>query len=808
MTTFLHGKLAIKIIAARNVEGKAVRDRSMFSTMERLLSASLDGVDPYCSVRLAYNNVVQTPVVYNDPNPYWNTSVEIDVAHEVENLEFRVKAAKRKGPLSIISKVMRLSMLCIPATEIVEKKLIEGWLPLSSYTADDDDDEETDEVEEREQYGELLIEVCYQPISEIGPAIEEVGLQKSYYQIREGCDVVLYQNADVPPGTLPEIPFHPEYQYGRCWLDISKALMESTAFIYISGWSVWTEVVLVRTEGEEYFGMTLGEILKQKAEEGIVVCILVWDELASTMFSAGLMGTHDEDLVKYFADSKVSCRKVSRKNDAEGPFADLNDSIMFTHHQKTVVTTRVDPDSGKHRVEAWLGGLDLTDGRYDTPEHSLFRTLQGVHAPPDFWQACAAEVGAASGPREPWHDIHTKVRGAVAWDVVENFTGRWYRQAEDHVDDMHSMLDDDFVIDDDEDEIQDGSWNVQLLRSINQCSAILDTERSGLTVRQSALVDRSIHVGYVHAIRRAKSFIYIENQYFLGSSHMWSHDSGQRGGFANHLVAIELAEKICAKIRANERFAVYVVVPMFPEGAPDSGAVQEILSHQKNTVSMITSRIAATIRETESDTSVSDWFNMFCLVNRESPEGGQGNGGEGEKEQLLSATRRFMVYVHSKFMLVDDTVTIIGSANINSRSMDGSRDSEIATMSWQPEHVASGSTAYGEDLGVEAELPKGDVAAFRCGLWSAILGGYFDEMEDPASLECVAKVREMAQENWENFAMETDEPADMPHGHLAYYPYHYDPVSGEAMASTEHFPDFPTAPVGGTCSVIPNMLTG
>ena len=35
---------------------------------------------------------------------------------------------------------------------------------------------------------------------------------------------------------------------------------------------------------------------------------------------------------------------------------------------------------------------------------------------------------------------------------------------------------------------------------------------------------------------------------------------------ANNLIPMELALKIASKIRANERFAVYIVVPMQPEG--------------------------------------------------------------------------------------------------------------------------------------------------------------------------------------------------------------------------------------------------
>ena len=35
------------------------------------------------------------------------------------------------------------------------------------------------------------------------------------------------------------------------------------------------------------------------------------------------------------------------------------------------------------------------------------------------------------------------------------------------------------------------------------------------------------------------------------------------------------------------------------------------------------------------------------------------------------------IYVHSKLMIVDDDVVVMGSANINDRSMRGSRDSEV-----------------------------------------------------------------------------------------------------------------------------------
>lgn len=49
--------------------------------------------------------------------------------------------------------------------------------------------------------------------------------------------------------------------------------------------------------------------------------------------------------------------------------------------------------------------------------------------------------------------------------------------------------------------------------------------------------------------------------------------------------------------------------------------------------------------------------------------------------------QRFMIYVHAKGMIVDDEYVILGSANINQRSMAGSRDTEIAMGAYQPHYT-------------------------------------------------------------------------------------------------------------------------
>ena len=46
----------------------------------------------------------------------------------------------------------------------------------------------------------------------------------------------------------------------------------------------------------------------------------------------------------------------------------------YTHHQKSVICD-AEAASGGRRLMAFVGGLDLTGGRWDTPDHPLFSTL-------------------------------------------------------------------------------------------------------------------------------------------------------------------------------------------------------------------------------------------------------------------------------------------------------------------------------------------------------------------------------------------------------------------------------------------------
>ncbi len=116
------------------------------------------------------------------------------------------------------------------------------------------------------------------------------------------------------------------------------------------------------------------------------------------------------------------------------------------------------PYGGLRRLMAFVGGLDLTGGRWDTPgmrekpnviaflivffakkivraliailtftDHELFKTLLNEHYG-DFRNSNAPTVPPEQGPREPWRDIHSRVEGPVAHDVFLNFYERWSKQ--------------------------------------------------------------------------------------------------------------------------------------------------------------------------------------------------------------------------------------------------------------------------------------------------------------------------------------------------------------------------------------------
>lgn len=147
---------------------------------------------------------------------------------------------------------------------------------------------------------------------------------------------------------------------------------------------------------------------------------------------------------------------------------------------------------------------------------------------------------------------------------------------------------------------------------------------------------------------------------------------------------------------------------------------------------------------------------------------------------------------------VDDEYIIIGSANINQRSMDGGRDSEIAMGAYQPNHL----------LSTNQMRPIGHVFRFRISLWLEHLRITTNTFQCPESEECIRMVNAKADELWGLYAaQEYPRDHDLP-GHLLSYPISIS-SSGEVtnLAGTEFFPDTNAKVLGEKSNYLPPILT-
>ncbi|XWS11804.1 hypothetical protein CRYUN_Cryun37aG0032200 [Craigia yunnanensis] len=778
--------------------------RKLMANVEETIGIGKGVPKIYATIDLERARVGRTITLEKEiSNPRWYESFHIYCAHSASNVVFTVKDDNPIGATLI-------GRAYIPVEDLLTGKEVDRWAELL------DEDKKPLESGAKIHVKLQYFDVTRDPNWDRGIISRKFpGVPYTFYPQRQGCRVSLYQDAHIPDGFVPKIPLAggKYFEPHRCWEDIFDAITNAKHLIYITGWSVYTEISLVRDSRRPKPGgdITLGDLLKKKASEGVRVNMLVWDDRTSVdlLKKDGLMATHDEETENFFKDTDVNCVLCPRNPDDGGSFVqDLQISTMFTHHQKIIVVDAAMPNANtqKRRIVSFVGGIDLCDGRYDTPFHSLFRTLDTAHHD-DFHQPNFTDASITKGgPREPWHDIHSRLEGPIAWDVLFNFEQRWRRQGGKDVLVQLRELEDIIIppspvtFPDDHE-----TWNVQLFRSIDGGAAFgfpetpEDAARAGLVSGKDNIIDRSIQDAYINAIRRAKNYIYIENQYFLGSSFGWSPDDIKPEDInALHLIPKELSLKIVSKIEAGERFTVYVVVPMWPEGIPESASVQAILDWQKRTLDMMYRDVIQALRAKGIEEDPRNYLTFFCLGNREVKKSGEYEPSEKPEPDTDYAraqeARRFMIYVHAKMMIVDDEYIIIGSANINQRSMDGARDSEIAMGAYQPYHLSVRQPA------------RGQVHGFRLALWYEHLGMLDDTFLSPESEECIRKVNQIADKYWDLYSSESLD-RDLP-GHLLRYPIG---VSSEGTVTElpgfEFFPDTKARVLGAKSDYLPPILT-
>lgn len=268
-----------------------------------------------------------------------------------------------------------------------------------------------------------------------------------------------------------------------------------------------------------------------------------------------------------------------------------------------------------------------------------------------------------STPRMPWHDIASAVHGKAARDVARHFIQRW--NFTKIMKPKYRSLSYPFLLPKSQMTAHElryqvpGAVNakVQLLRSAADWSA-------GIKYHEE-----SIHAAYVNVIENSKHYIYIENQFFISCAD---------DKVVFNKVGDAIARRILKAHRENRRYRVYVVIPLLPgfEGDISTGggnALQAIMHFNYRTMCRGEDSILGQLKAELGN----QWINYISFCGLRTHAELEGN--------LVTE----LIYVHSKLLIADDNTVIIGSANINDRSMLGKRDSEMAVIVQDTETVPS-----------------------------------------------------------------------------------------------------------------------
>ncbi len=609
--------------------------------------------------------------------------------------------------------------------------------------------------------------------------------------------------------------------------DIRAAIDAAEHFVFIVDWSFHPRMTLRRSQVIE---PSIGDTLLRKAgaNRDMLIAIMPW--LHSEYLFGSVMPTNDR------ANNAGPKTLVEMNGGRELPpnllyqLAANGRTGAWSHHQKFVVLDApATVDNREARVvKVFYGGLDLTRGRFDWPEHPLWNP-NSVSFSNDWYNG---EFGHdLQMMREPWHDIHAQLVGPSAWDFAFEFVGRWasLRRSPNvpyqKIADLYTrgpVLRPDQVS---RVQVQvpglAAGFRAQVLRSLassawKQPEGVSELDpgllKSSLEWSPvNATCERSIQDAYVTMIQAAERFVYIESQYLISSGDYWSDTVyGKRRSSVANTVAYMLVQRIIQKIQTNAQFHVYIVLPMYPEGNPQETGTYSVRYLQWCTIEYMIKAVAAACEgyNEQNDGAELDWtsyLSFFCLANWSNVFPGpehvpQQQPGRPDWSQLLvygpevrsrkdklSLARRYMIYVHSKMMIVDDNMAIIGSANLNQRSLDGNRDSEIAVALWTD----------------DTARPNQTIGDFRRRIWTEHLGDawmrewVFTQANgnlEPNDPHCVQAVGGAAQHNFV-YLMRGERTPDQ--GHLIRWPVLlrngqlvFDPAL-TAQVPNDCIPDYP-----------------
>uniref|UniRef100_A0A8C5X4I3 Phospholipase n=1 Tax=Malurus cyaneus samueli TaxID=2593467 RepID=A0A8C5X4I3_9PASS len=293
-------------------------------------------------------------------------------------------------------------------------------------------------------------------------------------------------------------------------------------------------------------------------------------------------------------------------------------------------------------------------------------------------------------PRMPWHDISSVVHGRAARDIARHFIQRW--NFTKIMKPKYRSLSYPFLLPKSQQTANELKYQVpeavpatvQVIRSAADWSA-------GIKYHEE-----SIHKAYISVIENSQHYIYIENQFFISCADdkvVWNK------------IGDAIAQRILKAHRENKRFRVYVVIPLLPgfEGDISTGggnALQAIMHFNYRTMCRGENSILGQLKAEGKN----KWINYISFC------------GLRTYAELEGKLVTELIYVHSKLLIADDNTVIIGSANINDRSMLGKRDSEMAIIVQDTDTVPSVMDGHDYSAGRFAQSLR-----LRC--FRVVLGG-------------------------------------------------------------------------------------
>lgn len=434
---------------------------------------------------------------------------------------------------------------------------------------------------------------------------------------------------------------------------LSEALSMAEDVIYIHDWWLSPELYMRRPlKGNQEY--RLDRILKSKAEEGVKIFIIVYRNFGSTV------GT-DSSWTKHSMINLHENIHIIRS-----PNQWLQSTYFWAHHEKmTVIDNKY----------AFMGGIDLCYGRYDTPNHVLRDDKEDladqIFPGKDYSNARISDFYDLDKPYEsmydrkvyprmPWHDCHMTTFGEPARDMARHFVQRWnYLLREKRPSRPTPLLIPPSNMTQSEIENSElfrklkprSTCEVQVLRSAGNWSlGLKETETS-------------IQSAYLKLIETSEYYIYIENQFFISTS-SWD------GVVIENKIGDALVDRIIKANTENKPWRAFILIPLMPGfdspvDQPEASSLRLIMQCQYQSISRGESSIFARLRKLNINPLQ---YIQFYSLRKWSTI--------GPHDELVTE----QLYIHSKLLIADDRNCIIGSANINERSQLGNRDSEVAIV--------------------------------------------------------------------------------------------------------------------------------